>query len=67
MGPNYCSICEAWPASFTPDEPQILVCHPCYAKKICDENPVPLPKNEETLRELADLGYEPAKKVMDEK
>jgi hypothetical protein len=32
----------------------------CETREWCAEHPVPLPSNLETVKELADLGYEPA-------
>lgn len=39
-------------------EPQL--CCLCVARGIAERHPVPLPKGEEALKDLAQLGYEPA-------
>lgn len=35
-------------------------CERCVAQGIAESQPVPLPKREEALKDLAQLGYEPA-------
>lgn len=56
-GPTYCDICGEWPARQTERGKR---CHICESREWCDEHPVPLPSNIETVKELAELGYEPA-------
>lgn len=57
MGPSYCEICNEWPARQTERGNR---CHLCENREWCDEHPVPLPDDPETVKKLADLGYEPA-------
>jgi len=56
-GPTYCAICGEWPARQTGRGNR---CHLCESREWCEDHPVPLPSNPETVKELADLGYEPA-------
>lgn len=56
-GPTHCDICGEWPARRTERGKR---CHLCETREWCNEHPVPLPSNEEAVKELADLGYEPA-------
>lgn len=56
-GPTHCDICGEWPARHTDRGKR---CHLCESREWCEENPVPLPGNLETVKELANLGYEPA-------
>lgn len=60
-GPTYCDLCGTWPARETDRGKR---CHICETREWCEEHPVPLPSNPETVRELADLGYEPAIKQL---
>lgn len=56
-GPTYCDICGEWPARHTERGKR---CHICESREWCAEHPVPLPNNLEIVKELADLGYDPA-------
>lgn len=56
-GPTHCDICGEWPARRTERGKR---CHLCESREWCAEHPVPLPSSLETVKELADLGYEPA-------
>lgn len=56
-GPTHCEICGEWPARQTEGGKR---CHMCATREWCNEHPVPLPSNMETVKELADLGYAPA-------
>lgn len=56
-GPTHCDLCGEWPARHTERGKR---CHMCETREWCAEHPVPLPSNLETVKELADLGYEPA-------
>jgi hypothetical protein len=56
-GPSYCEKCGEWPASQTQHG---LRCHLCECRDIAEDHPVPLPKNKETLKTLAEFGYQPA-------
>ena len=56
-GPTHCDVCGEWPARQTERGKR---CHMCESREWCAEHPVPLPNNLETVKELADLGYEPA-------
>ncbi len=56
-GPTYCAVCGEWPARLTERGNR---CHLCESLEWATEHPAPLPSNVETVKELADLGYEPA-------
>lgn len=56
-GPTHCDICGEWPARRTERGKR---CHMCEIREWDAEHPVPLPSILEAVKELADLGYEPA-------
>ena len=55
--PTYCDICGEWPARRTERGKR---CNMCEIREWDAEHPVPLPSIIEAVKELADLGYEPA-------